>query len=188
MSYIKLIQDESFSLREFVPKVKTLSLTEEEERNQPLDGSFISGSLYAEKSKINWGHGGAHNHPRDAYIPINVPDVKKFPNLFPPKTANKGLRNADNDPIDIIWDDGNVMTGILEGTQNVNGERYPNKIGSYRDKKILGDYLRERMGLEQGVFVTETDFINYGRDNIRIKKIGDSTYQFDFSKPSTARP
>ena len=26
---------------------------------------FISDSLYAEKSKINWGHGKAKNHPRD---------------------------------------------------------------------------------------------------------------------------
>jgi hypothetical protein len=188
MSYIKLIQDESFSLREFVPKVKTSSVTEEEERIQPMDGSFLTGSLYAEKSKINWGHGNAHTHPRDAYIPISSLDVKKFPNLFPPKTESRGLGYADNDPIDIIWDDGVVMTGILEGTQNVNGVRYPNKIGTYRDKKILGDYLRGRMGLELGVFVTESDFIKYGRDNVGIKKIGDSTYQFDFSKPSIARP
>jgi hypothetical protein len=187
MSYIKIIQDECFSLKEHVLKVKTFN-NQEEERFQPLDGSFVSGSLYAEKSKINWGHGNAHTHPRDAYIPVSVLDIKKFPNLFPAKTESKGLRYADNDPIDIIWDDGVVMTGILEGTQNVNGERYPNKIGTYRDKKILGDYLRSRMGLEQGVFVSETDFINYGRNNIGIKKIGDSTYQFDFSKPSTARP
>ena len=188
MSYIKIIQDESFSLREFVPKVKISNADNEEVRAQPIDGSFISGSLYAEKSKINWGHGNANTNPRDAYIPISSLDVKRFPHLFPAKTESRGLGYADNDPIDIIWDDGTVMTGILEGTQNVNGERFPNKIGSYRDKKILGDYLRDRMGLEQGVFVTETDFINYGRDNIGIKKIGDSTYQFDFSRPSTVRP
>ena len=113
-------------------------------------------------------------------------DIKRFPDLFPPKTGNRGLRYSDNDPIDIVWDDGTIMVGILEGTQKVNGERYPNKIGSFRNKKILGDFLRKRMGLEPGVFVTETDFINYGRDNVGIKKIGDSTYQFDFSKLSTA--
>lgn len=188
MSYIKLIQDESFSLREYVPKSKISNADEEEIREQPADGSFISGSLYAEKSKINWGHSNANTHPRDAYIPISSIDVKRFPHMFPAKTKSRGLGYADNDPIDIIWDDGTVMTGILEGTQNVNGERFPNKIGSYRDKKILGDYLRSRMGLKQGVFVTESDFINYGRDNIGIKKIGDSTFQFDFSRPSTARP
>jgi len=188
MSYIKIIQDSAFSLEEFVPKVKTTNDVGDEKRVFPEDGSFLSGSLYAEKSKINWGHGNANTNPRDAYIPISSLDVKKFPHLFPAKTESRGLGYADNDPIDIIWDDGTVMTGILEGTQNVNGERFPNKIGTYRDKKILGDYLRERMGLEHGVFVTETDFINYGRDNIGIRKIGDSTYQFDFSKPSIARP
>jgi hypothetical protein len=188
LSYIKIIQDKSFSLREYVPKLKISNADDEDVRVQPADGSFISGSLYAEKSKINWGHGGAHNHKRDAYIPISVADIKGHPHLFPAKTENKGLRNADNDPIDMIWDDGTVMVGILEGTQKVNGERCPNKIGSFKDKKILGDYLRLRMGIEPGKFVTELDFINYGRDNIGIKKIGDSTYQMDFSRPSTARP
>ena len=186
MSYIKLIQDSSFSLNKYVPKVNISNSYNEEERIQSVDTLFISSSLYAEKSKINWGHGNAHTNPRDAYLPISSLDIKRFPHLFPPKTGNRGLRYSDNDPIDIVWDDGTIMVGILEGTQKVNGERYPNKIGSFRNKKILGDYLRKRMGLEQGVFVTETDFINYGRDNVGIKKIGDSTYQFDFSKLSTA--
>ena len=188
LSYIKLIQDSSFSLRKYTPKSNSVSEKIQEYRATSQDGTFLSGSLYAEKSKINWGHGGAHNHKRDAYIPISVSDIKGHPHLFPAKTENKGLRNADNDPVDIIWDDGTVMVGILEGTQNVNGERYPNKIGSYKDKKILGDYLRMRMNVAPGIFVTQLDFIRYGRDNIGIKKIGDSTYQMDFSKPSTALP
>lgn len=188
LSYIKLIQDSAFSLREFTPKASVLSEKVQDYRALSHDGSFLSSSLYAEKSKINWGHSNAHTNPRDAYIPITTSDIKEYPDLFPAKTQSKGLGFADNDPIDIIWDDGTVMVGILEGTQNVNGERYPNKIGSYRDKKILGDYLRKRMGIEQGKFVTTSDFLNYGRDNIGIKKIGDSTYQMDFSKPSTALP
>ncbi len=184
MSYIKLIQDSSFSLNEYVPKSRSSEVNEAEVRYKTMGNEFISSSLFAEKSKINWGHGNAHTHPRDAYIPITVEDIKRFPSLFPPKTESNGLRRADNDPIDIIWDDGAVMIGILEGTQNVNGERFPNKIGTYKDKKILGDYLRARMGLEPGAFVTQSDFMRYGRDNVGIKKIGDSTYQFDFSKPS----
>jgi len=188
LSYVGLIQDSAFSLNQFVPKVKVVKENLDEVKPKSSDGSFLSGSLYAEKSKINWGHSNAHTHPRDAYIPISSSDVKEFPDLFPAKTVSRGLGYADNDPIDIVWDDGVVMIGILEGTQSVSGERYPNKIGTYRDKKILGDYLRHRMGLYPGAFVTEADFIKYGRDNVGIRKIGESTYQFDFSKPSTVRP
>ena len=187
-SYINIITDKSFTLKDFTPKVKTTESKGLMDSSQFDDGNFVSGSLYAEKSKINWGHGNANTNPRDAYIPISVLDVKRFPSLFPAKTKSNGLGYSDNDPIDIIWDDGVVMTGILEGTQNVNGERFPNKIGTYKDKKILGDYLRSRMGIEHGAFVTKMDFINYGRNNIGIKKIGDSTYNFDFSKQSTALP
>lgn len=188
LEYVKIIKSSSFSICEFEPKVKMTRMVAAEDEVLYETDIFTTSSLYAEKSKINWGHGNAHTHERDAYIPISTRDIKRAPHLFPPKTENKGLGYADNDPIDIIWDDGTVMTGILEGTQIIDGERYPNKIASYKDKKILGDYLRARMNIDQGEFVTELDFIAYGRDNIGIKKIGDATYQFDFSSPSTARP
>jgi hypothetical protein len=47
------------------------------------------------------------------------------------------LGKADNEPIDIIWDDGTNMAGLFEGTQTINELRYPNKISTYKTKKNL---------------------------------------------------
>jgi hypothetical protein len=188
LEYVQIIQNSTFPIGEFEPKVKISRMIAAEEEAVYETDVYKTGSLYAERSKINWGHGNAHTNARDAYIPISTRDIKRAPHLFPPKTENKGLGYADNDPIDIIWDDGTVMTCILEGTQIIDGERYPNKIASYKDKKILGDYLRSRMNIAKGEFVTELDFVAYGRDYISLKKIGDATYQFDFKSPSTAQP
>jgi hypothetical protein len=137
-------------------------------------------SLFAEKSKINWGHSNAHTNPRDAYIPLRKKDILNHPELFPPKSNNNGLGFTDNEPIDVIWDDGTNMVCLMEGTTELNGLRYPNKISTYKDKKILGDYLRERMNLKAGTYVTENDFKKYGRDNITISKINDGVFYFDF--------
>jgi len=73
------------------------------------------------------------------------------------------------------------MVCLMEGTADINGLRYPNKISTYKDKKILGDYLRSRMKLKVGTYVTENHFNKYGRDTITISKISDGVYYFDFS-------
>ena len=57
----------------------------------------------------------------------------------------------------------------------------PNKISTYKDKKILGDYLRGRMKLKVGTYVTENHFKKYGRDTITISRISDGVYYFDFN-------
>lgn len=150
----------------------------------------ISGSLWAKGSKINWGHAPkGHTNPRDSYIPITTEMRKNFPSLFPEKSQLKGLGFADNEPIEIIWDDGMTMAGLLEGTiythkGTPSEKRYPNKISSYPSKKILGDYLRGRMGISSGEYVTKEAFIKYGRENVLIKKISESLYFFDFSVSS----
>ena len=145
-----------------------------------VNGLCETGSLYSEKSKINWGHSNAHTNPRDAYIPLRKNDIIDHPELFPPKSTDKGLGFSDNEPIDVIWDDGTNMVCLMEGTAEINGLRYPNKISTYKDKKILGDYLRTRMKLKIGSFVTENQFKQYGRDTITISKISDGVYYFDF--------
>lgn len=143
-------------------------------------GICESDSLYSEKSKINWGQGTAKNNLRDAYIPISKANLFDHSELFPPKSSDKGLSFADNEPIDVIWDDGENMVCLMEGTANYNGMRYPNKIATYKNKKILGDYLRKRMGLKPGSYVTKNHFKKYGRESITISKISDGVYYFDF--------
>jgi len=142
-------------------------------------------SLHSDASKINWGHGNAHNNVRDAYIPLQSPGIiSKYPGLFPPKTKNTGLSSntgSDNEPIEVIWDDGVSMTCLLEGT-SISGElRYPNKISSYGSKKTLGDYLRTRLNIKPGDYVTEEIFKDYGRDSISISLSSEGVYYMDFS-------
>ena len=151
-------------------------------RNNVIDPNVcITGSLYAQASKINWGHGNAHTNPRDAYIPIRSEDIRNYPILFPEKSSNKGLHLHDNAPIEILWDDGMKMVGLLEGNNLIDGLRYPNKISSFKSKKIMGDYLRARLGLTPGEFVNKQIFENYGRDNIAVSIISEGVYFMDFS-------
>ena len=156
------------------------SYTVKNDISEIVIGVCETDTLYAEKSKINWGHSNGHTNPRDAYIPLRKIDILNHPELFPPKSNDNGLRFADNEPIDVIWDDGKNMVCLMEGTSEINGLRYPNKVSTYKDKKILGDYLRYRMKLKPGTFVTENHFKKYGRNNITISQISDGVFYFDF--------
>ena len=54
---------------------------------------------------------------------------------------------VNNDCDTIIWDDGAMMTCLLEGTQRINGNVEPKQISTYDDKSELGIYLRDRIGV-----------------------------------------
>ena len=151
-----------------------------------------SASIYGAGSKINWGHAANGNvNKRDSYISITSPMINDYPDLFPEKAPLRGLGYNDNEPIDIIWDDGEEMLCLLEGTVRKNivnpitglieEKRFPNKIASYPSKRILGDYLRSRLDVSPGVFVTEQMLNEYGRNSITISKKGD-VYFLDFSR------
>jgi hypothetical protein len=54
------------------------------------------------------------------------------------------MRN--NDSVEIIWDDGLIMEGLLEGSQPINEIIYPKKqISSFPVKAELGIYIRNRI-------------------------------------------
>ncbi len=144
---------------------------------------------------LNWGMAkltGSHVNINDACITIPAEISSHYENLFPPKRvtptqpdniARKDHR--DNDPIDIIWDDGTTMTGLLEGTRakTVDGVRleYAKQISSTPNKKILGKYIRKRLSVPEGQAITISDLERYGRKTIDISLQGDGVYYFDFS-------
>ena len=176
-------KDLSLSTNIFDETLDSISLYEYESR-----------SIYDAKDKINWGHqSGNHDVGRRAgNIPLPfTKDLPKYLKMFPPKFRDKGLGYADNDPVKIEWDDKEIMTGILSGTryakfsgtQKEGGLRHPNCITTYGTTTIMGDYLRQRMGLEPGIFVTERMLKDYGRDTITIKLISPGHYFMDFSSP-----
>lgn len=146
-------------------------------------------------SGINWGMAkltGSHVNINDAYIRIGADLLEHYPQLFPmkqkePSEGEEVVRrdHRHNDSIEIIWDDGTSMTGLLEGSipKMENGQRvlYPKQISTTPRKAILGKYLRERMGIPEGRAITMSDFERYGRKTIDVSLQGEGIYYFDFS-------
>ena len=147
------------------------------------------------QSGINWGMAklnGSHVNINDAYIRIGSDLLEKYPTLFPKKQecptdassiARIGHRHNDN--IEILWDDGTTMTGLLEGSvpKIVDGQKelYPKQISTTPKKSELGKYIRSRMGLPEGKAISYADLVTYGRTSIDVSLQGEGIYYFDFS-------
>ena len=140
-----------------------------------------------EKSGLNWGLSTAHTTSGDAYIRISKEDLKRKPLLFPPKQLKEiqivkgGKKSRQNNAVEFIWDDGTVMEGVLEGTQEIEGIPYPKQICSSPQKKILGMYLRDRLGVDIDHLITKDDLTEYGRTTIDISLQAEGIYYMDFS-------
>ena len=153
-----------------------------------------NGNVHA-KSGLNWGVNGwlrdVHTSPGDAYIAITKNMIRTFPEMFPPKKYvelenmdNQGRHNRQNDEIELIWDDGIRMRGLLEGSQDVDGVSFPKQLSSSPSKSIIGHYLRRRLGvLNKGdnYRVTNADLEKYGRMSIDVSLLGEGIYYMDFS-------
>lgn len=193
-AYLKMIIDKSISCDEHVPTSYTKKIVSTG-TGVPLFGkmdicniSFLDrNNEVPEKSGLNWGHGNGNVKPNDAYIPININHIFSYPNLFPPKQikpmslVRNGRMQRHNDSVEIIWDDGVVMEGLLEGSQEIGGITYPKQISSSSEKSIIGAYIRKRIGLPSGSKVSKTDLERYGRTNIDISLQSEGVYFFDFS-------
>ena len=144
-------------------------------------------------SGLNWGQSEKGNvNPNDAYISIRVGNIRAFPEMFPEKamiSENRlGKKNSrQNDPVDVIFDDNTIMSCILEGSQNLDGKTYPNKLSSFPRKSDLGVYFRNRLGKNDGEKVTKEDLIDYGRTDVCIQKIGHDLYYIDFSRDNDTK-
>jgi hypothetical protein len=138
---------------------------------------------------LNWGQNpNNHTTKSDAYIPIKKAHIQAFPTLFPPVkefpknfVKGQGRSQRHNDSIEIIWDDGVIMRGLLEAWQPWDGIKYPKQISSFPNKNELGLYLRKRLGLRPDQFVTKQHLEHYGRTNVAVNKIEEGLYYFDFS-------
>ena len=145
-------------------------------------------------SGLNWGFGNGHTSRShsEAYIKIPSDDVKNHPLLFPsrkiwesPPMEGFGLspskKDWEREEVDLIWDDGTIMKGLLEGTTRGKGNVIPKQLSSADSKKIIGEYLRKRIGVDINKKVTKDDLINYGRTDIKISLASDGVYKLDFS-------
>lgn len=152
--------------------------------------------MVSKKSGLNWGLSNGHVSEGDAYIRITSNYIKLFPSLFPPKKyvgmdnpLSNGKKNRENDEVELIWDDGEKMIGLLEGqqTKTINGLVYPKQLSTSPSKSILGKYLRKRLGVDLNHTITKRDLLRYGRTSIDISLVGEGIYYLDFSVKTPVR-
>lgn len=141
-----------------------------------LNWGFMANGLPSPKRGIN-----------DACIPISIEHIRHYPELFPQKLSERelvdvrGRRQRSNEAIELIWDDGITMEGLLEGTNMVDGVAYPKQISSFPAKNQMGEYLKRRLNVPLGQPVQRHHLDTYGRTNITVSLLGNGIYGCDFS-------
>lgn len=143
------------------------------------------------RSGINWGvnstqvGGTSHTCIGDAEIRITKEAIENFPDFFPPKLGTPSKRSGklqrQNDEIELIWDDGTIMKGLLEQNLPQGDLIYPKAICSSDSKAELGLYLRKRIGVSPTHVITKADLDNYGRTDITVSLQAEGVYYMDFS-------
>ena len=137
---------------------------------------------------LNWGQNpNNHTTPNDAYIAIRASHIRAFPHLFLPKQLNplnidnRGRVQRHNDAIEILWDDGITMEGLLEGSQTIDDVVHPKQISSFPMKAQLGEYIRNRINVPLGQPVRRHHLERYGRTDIEVSLIAEGVYYFNFA-------
>lgn len=120
-----------------------------------------TGETHKAGGGLNWGQRKGRDK-NQAYIPVPV-GVQKS-NFFPERGEQFTVLTDDEDSFICVRAQAN---GKGLQTTHSNAE--------------LGSYLRRRMGLESGTFVTKNDLLNYGRTDVSFTKINPETYRMDFS-------
>ena len=114
-----------------------------------------------QKSGINWGNRNKRNR-NEAYIPL------------PKKTMKSGFFPTDGSHFTVITDDRKQL--ILRTEQQNN-----KAITTPLNNALLGEYLRNRLELENGAFISKDILESYGRTDITFYKFDDEQYYLDFS-------
>lgn len=115
------------------------------------------------RSGINWGQRpDLGREPNQAYI--NIPSAINRQGFFP----EIGI------PF-IIQTDDNKTLAVVRAQDGGKG------LETYESNAIMGRYLRDRLGLDPGTYVTKQHLDDYGRTDVTIRKLDDETYYMDFS-------
>lgn len=113
-----------------------------------------------ERSGINWGQRQGRDKDQ-AYIPIPAPIASG--DFFPPRPQT----------FTVLTDDG-------ESFIMVRAQDNQKALHTTQSNALLGFYLRQRMGLPSGIYVTRQHLEDYGRSDVSFTKIDDETYLMDF--------
>lgn len=115
-------------------------------------------------SGINWGirRNGIKREPNQAYIRIPV-DI-----------ARSGFFPLDKAHFSAITDDQKQLILRIEQDND-------KALTTPLNNSLLGEYLRNRIGVANGAFVTKADLEHYGRTDVTFYKIDDEQFFMDFS-------
>ena len=112
-------------------------------------------------SGINWGQ--RDNRDRDqAYINISA-EINKT-GFFPERRVRFVVQTDDDQSF--------VMVRAQDSGKGLH---------TTKSNALLGRYLRKRMGVSSGEYVTRQHLLDYGRSTVTFTKIDDETYLMDFS-------
>ena len=162
--YKAVFQDTIDCLDETVPE--KLMLTETRQTGD-ISEDTITLSLLVEKtgethirSGLNWGQRPGRDK-NQAYIPI--PATVTHKKFFPPRGQQfTVLTDDDYSFIFVVAQDGSKA---LHTTQS---------------NALLGTYIRNRIRVNDGQYITRHHLVEYGRTDISFTKIDDETYLMDF--------
>ena len=141
-----------------------------EDRKKAIKVPCVTLSLLQKNGKvghgsgINWGHrkNGIKREPNQTYIPL------------PSKIAKSNFFPLNKQHFSVITDD---RKQLILRVQQQNDKAITTPLNNSQ----LGEYIRNRMGLPNGKFVTLEDFANYGRSDVTFYKIDDDQFYMDFS-------
>lgn len=144
----------------------------------------MSFALYKRRSSESFGPGGGINwgqrdnrNPNQSYAPITA------------EISRSGFLPPKNTPFTVHCDDGAVL--ILRGSSGGSKDSPTDSMPSGKDLSSipsnarLGEYLRSRMGLRSGQYVSVEDLEAYGRKDFTLERLKDGDYYLDFSVPES---
>lgn len=115
-------------------------------------------------SGINWGirRNGTKREPNQAYIPV------------PAYIARSGFFPLNKIHFSAVTDDHKQLIFRIEQDNN-------KALTTPLNNSLLGEYIRNRIGVANGAFITKADLENYGRTDVTFYKIDEEQFYMDFS-------
>ena len=121
-------------------------------------------------SGINWGirKNGTKRNPNQAYIPYNKQDKVEgfFPDRLSPSDENCPIFKV------ITKDYGSFYMRMAQQGNKA--------LHSAENNSILGEWIRKRLGVASGGYVTKQMLELYGKTYVTFRKYQDGTYLLDF--------
>ena len=116
------------------------------------------------KAGLNWGQRPGRDR-NQAYIPISSKHYNFFPEIGEQFT---------------VWTDDEFSFVFVRAQQRGKA------LHTTQNNALLGEYIRKRMGLPSGKFITKQHLVDYGRTDVTFTKLDEETYSMDFRPNSEA--